>query len=186
MSDEYSEKDLKAVFATVEVWSDAFSKSPEFARLSESQRRKAGAITEFFARYAYEYLGLSPGEWDRSAVVECCTDILPQKVSAEPSYFGAVAPVLSAFFTFLDGQSLLPTGVLGRCGNLNDEIVANARTAVGGPPNVVMAAHEAGVDIKTKRLSRPLLEFTCARPPVPVCRRRNRNLLSVACRGRAP
>ena len=39
---------------------EAFAKSPAFARLSDSHQRKAGAITEFFARYAYEYLGLSP------------------------------------------------------------------------------------------------------------------------------
>ena len=164
MSDEYSENDLKAVLATVEVWSDAFSKSPEFARLNDSHQRKAGAITEFFARYTYEYLGLSPGEWDRGAVVECCTDILPRKVSAKSSFFEAVAPVLSAFFRFLAHQSLLPNGrVLAEAADkLADEIVAHAqdRSSWGPAKHFVMAAHEAGVDIQDQAaLTAFMLEF---------------------------
>lgn len=152
MSDECSEKDLQGVLATVEAWHDAFSQSPEFARLSDSHQRKAGAITEFFSSYTYQYLDLSPSEWTRSAVVECCTDILPRKVSAESAFFEAVAPVLSAFFSFLEGQSLLSNGrALGKVvENLKDEIVANAedRSSWGPAKHFVMAAHEAGVDIQ--------------------------------------
>src|SRR6266516_4224508 len=110
MSDEYSEKQLSAILATVDEWSEAFAKSPEFARLSGSQQRKASAITEFFAKYTYEYLLLSPCEWNCDAVEECCTEILPRKVSAETALFEAIAPVLSAFFTFLEDHSLLGNG----------------------------------------------------------------------------
>jgi len=84
MSDESSEEQLSAVLATTDEWYETFAESPEFARLSDSHQRKAGAITEFFAKYTYEYLGLSPGEWDSGAVAECCTEILPRKVTAEP------------------------------------------------------------------------------------------------------
>lgn len=154
MNDEYSEEELKAVLATTEVWCVAFCKSPEFARLRDSHQRKAGAITEFFARHTYQYLGLSPGEWDRSAVVECCTDILPRKVSAEFSFFEAVAPVLGAFFRFLEDQSVLPNGraLAEAVEKLDDEIVARAedRSTWGPAKHFVMAAHEAGVDIQNQ------------------------------------
>src|SRR5438128_3184562 len=151
MSDEYSENQLSAVLATVDAWFEAFAKSPEFARLSDSQRRKAGAITEFFAKYTYEYLAIAPNEWNCAAVEECCTEILPRKVSAEISFFEAIAPVLSAFFTFLQDQSLLANGraLAEALKDLADEIVANAedRGNWGPAKHLVMAAHEAGVDI---------------------------------------
>ena len=152
MSDEYSEEQLSAILATVDAWSGAFAKSPGFARLSDSQRRKAGAITEFFARYTYEYLAIAPGEWDCAAVEECCMEILPRKVSAETSFFEAIAPVLSAFFTFLQDQSLLRNGraLAEALEDLGDEIVANAedRGNWGPAKHLVMTAHEAGVDIQ--------------------------------------
>ena len=152
MSDEYSEKQLDAILATVGAWSDAFAQSPEFARLSDSQQRKAGAITEFFAKYTYEYLLLSPCEWNCAAVEECCTEILPRKVSAETSFFEAIAPVLSAFFTFLEDQSLLGNGraLAEALEELGDEIVTNAEdhTNWGPAKHFVMAAHDAGVDLR--------------------------------------
>ena len=154
MSDEYSEKHLSAILATVDAWSEAFAKSPEFARLSDSQRREAGAITELFAKYTYEYLALSPCEWDCAAVEECCTEILPRKVSAETSFFEAIAPVLSAFFTFLQNQSLLGNGraLAEAVEDLGDEIVTNAeeRGNWGPAKHFVMAANEAGVDIQDR------------------------------------
>jgi len=150
MSDEYSGEKLSAVLATVDAWSEAFAKSPGFARLTDSQRRKAGAITEFFARYTYEYLAIAPGEWDCAAVEECCTEILPRKVSAEISFFEAIAPVLIAFFTFLQDQSFLHNGraLAEALEDLGDEIVGNAedRGNWGPAKHLVMAAHEAGVD----------------------------------------
>lgn len=152
MNDEYSEHRLKAVLATADEWYEAFARSPEFARLSDSHQRKAGAITEFFAQYTYEYLGLSPCEWDRGAVIECCTDILPRKVSAELSFFEAVAPVLSAFFNFLGDQSLLPHGraLAEAAADTHEEIVATAqdRSHWGPAKHFVMAAQDAGVDIQ--------------------------------------
>src|SRR6266446_5671970 len=151
MSDEYSEEQLSAILATVDVWFDAFAKSPEFARLSDSHQREAGAIAEFFARYTYEYLVLSPCEWDCAAVEECCTAILPRKVSAETSFFKAIAPVLRAFFTFLEDHSLLSHGraLAEALEDLKDEIVANSedRSYWGPAKHLVMAAKEAGVDI---------------------------------------
>src|SRR6266571_340545 len=152
MSHEYSEKQLDAILATVGAWSDAFAQSPEFGRLSGSQQRKASAITEFFTKYTYEYLLLSPCEWDCAAVEESCTEILARKVSAERSFFEAIAPVLSAFFTFLEDQSLLRNGraLAEAVADLGDEIVTNAedRSNWGPAKHFVMAAHEAGIDLR--------------------------------------
>jgi len=151
MSDEYFEEQLRKILATVDEWFEAFAKSLEFARLSDAQQGEAGAITEFFARYTYEYLGLSAWEWDCAAVEKCCTEILPRKVSAETSFFEAIEPVLSAFFTFLEDQSLLGNGraLAGAVQGLGDEIVTNAEDPSNwGPAKLfLMAALEAGVDI---------------------------------------
>jgi len=55
MSDDYSDEQLGEIVGLVEQWYELFFKSPEFLRLTEAQRRKAGAITEFFARYSYTH-----------------------------------------------------------------------------------------------------------------------------------
>ena len=152
MNAESSDKQLRAVLATVNDWHEVFAKSAAFARLSDSHQRKSGAITEFFAKHAYEYLDLSPNEWDCDAVEECCTEILPRKVSAEVSFFEAISPVLSAFFSFLEDQSLLRNGraLAEAVEDLDDEIVTNAedRGNWGPAKHFVMAARNAGVDIQ--------------------------------------
>jgi hypothetical protein len=71
---------------------------------------------------------------------------------------------LSAFFTFLEGQSLLSHGraLAEVVGKLNDEIVAQAadRSNWGPAKRFVMAAHEAGVDIQDQTaLSAFMLQF---------------------------
>lgn len=151
MSDGYSEEEFQTALTIVGGWNEAFVKSLEFASLSDSHQRETWRVTEAFARHAYEYLGLRPAEWDRRAVVECCTNILPRKISAEAAFFKAIAPVLSAFFGFLESQSFLPNGrELARVvEKLNAEIVANSedRNAWGPAKRFVMAAYDAGVDV---------------------------------------
>ncbi|MDO8538842.1 MAG: SEC-C metal-binding domain-containing protein [Opitutaceae bacterium] len=151
MSDEDSDGE-KAAMAIADEWYEAFARSPAFARLTELQQRKAVAITEFFARYTYTHVGLSPREWDRSAVIECCTEILPRKISAEADFFAATAPVLSAFLAFLGEKGHLPNGreLSELVAELEDEIVARAedRGNWGPSKTFVMAALDAGVDLK--------------------------------------
>ncbi len=106
MSGDYSDRELRSIKATVDGWYRAFAESPAFACLNQTQQGDAGAITEFFARYTYEYLGLSPDEWEPRAATECCVGILPRKVSADSDFFAMLAPVLSAFFQFLGDQAL--------------------------------------------------------------------------------
>jgi uncharacterized protein YecA (UPF0149 family) len=168
VSAEHSDEQLRIVLATVNDWHEAFAKSAAFARLSGSHQRKSGAITEFFAKHTYEYLDLSPDEWDCDAVEECCTEVLPRKVSAEVSFFEAIAPVLSAFLSFLEDQSLLRNGraLAEAVEDLDDEIVTNAenRSNWGPAKHFVMAARSAGVDIQDPDAFRAfMLQFNLQR-----------------------
>ena len=165
MRDDDSEE---AILATVEKWYEAFASSPDFAQLSEDHQRKAGAITQFFAQYAFNYLEVVPRGWRPSDVIECCTEILPQKVSAEINFFEAMAPVLSAFFEFLRNQSLLPQGraLAQAVAGAHNRIVTAAkdRRNWGPAKSFVMAAHEAGVDIQDeKALQQFLVQFKLQR-----------------------
>jgi hypothetical protein len=150
MSNDDSDSE-RAAMATADEWYVAFARSHGFARLTESQQSRAGGIVEQFTRYTHVHLGLSPRQWDRSAVLEICTEILPQKVSAESDYFAAVAPVLSAFLAFLGEQGHLPIGreLSKLVAELEDEIVARAenRRSWGPAKTFAMAAREAGVDV---------------------------------------
>ena len=141
----------QAAMATADEWFEAFARSPAFTCLTESQQRRAGAITEYFARYTYTHVGLSPRQWDGPAVVECCTEILPRKISADRDFFVAIVPVLSAFLAFLGEQGLLSNGreLSGLVVKLEDEIVPRAedRSNWGPAKAFAMAAHEAGVDL---------------------------------------
>jgi len=129
MSNHESEDQLEEILATVDQWHEAFARSPEFAALTEAQRREAGAITEFFARYTHTHLGLAPTEWTGGAVWGCCTEILPGTISAGPDFFEAVAPVLSTFFKFIESRSLVPSGraLATVAASAHEDVVAHAR-----------------------------------------------------------
>src|SRR5260370_16961911 len=182
MNDESSEAELEDILATTDEWYEAFAKSPEFAALSESQQRKTGAVVEFFAQYCYNYLGLSPEEWDPGGVRECCTEVLPRKVSAEPDFFDAIGPVLSAFFNFLEDRKLHPKGraLAKAAAGVSKDIAAKARDSSkwGPAKHFVMAALDAGVDIQDEKALRPFMvgcnlqpavRFTAVNPPHPPC-----------------
>ena len=152
MNDDDSDAELNDILATVQQWQEAFAESREFAGLTEAMQRESGAIIEFFAQYSHTHLGLAPKQWNAASVKECCTEILPQKVSAKSDFFEAVSPVLSAFFGHLGTQSILPNGsALAKAAAKADRaIVANAkdRGAWGFAKNLVMNALEADVDIE--------------------------------------
>jgi len=152
MSDEYSEAARGDILARVHQWYDAFEKSDQFALLNKTEQQEAEAITEFFAQYAHDYLGESPAQWNPRSVRECCTEILPRKVTAEPVFFEAIAPVLSRFFNFLEAQRLLLNGrALAKAAEGSHKtLVANARDKRNwGPAKYfAMSALEAGVDVR--------------------------------------
>jgi hypothetical protein len=83
-------------------------------------------------------------------LTECCLEILPRKMSAERSFFEAVAPVLSTFFDFLAARGLLPAaGRLSKAAaQLDKDIVAASQDQRNwGPAKAfIMAAEQAGVN----------------------------------------
>jgi len=151
MSDLFAEDESAAIHDRVEGWYNAFAKSPAFAALTESQQCKAGPIANYFTEHCYRYLDVAPAEWSSNAVRECCIEILPRKVSAELSFFEAIAPVLGAFFRFLSDQSLHAKGhVLSKTvEDIAEDIVRSADDPDnwGMAKTMVMAAHEAGVNV---------------------------------------
>ena len=164
MSEEYEDpedRELEAIHKQVGGWFDIFINSPQYELLTEAQKDKAPDIVRFFTEYGFTYVGMTPGKWDRSGVAECCTEVLPRKVSADLPFYLAVAPVLSAFFTFLAEKSLLSNAraLAKTVAELDEEIVAASQDDGNwGPAKAfVMAAMNAGVDVTDEKA---LQEFT--------------------------
>jgi len=113
----------------------------------------------------YSYHGLSPEEWDDedSELEECCLYNLPREITADKSYFRSIAPVLSAFFSFLKGQGLLRNAatLATRVKELNREIVKNACDPQNWGPakSFMMAAKDAGVDTTNIEALKKCLAF---------------------------
>jgi len=83
-----------------------FSGSKYFEELTEEQKQESEFVFVSFTEYMYAYHGLSPEEWDEDGLEECCLYTLPRKITADKSYFESIAPVLSAFFAFLNEKKL--------------------------------------------------------------------------------
>ena len=129
------------------VSSTALSTEP----LTETQKNKAPGIVRCFAEYSFRHIGMAPEKWNPGGLTECCVEILPGKMSAELAFFQAVAPVLSAFFTFLAEKGLLSNArALAKIvAELDEEIVAASQDQRHwGPAKAfAMAAQKAGVDM---------------------------------------
>jgi uncharacterized protein YecA (UPF0149 family) len=98
----------------------------------------------------YSYHGVKPEQWDEATLEECCLDTLPRKISAEESYYRAIAPVLSSYFTFLAETGRLRQGArLARAVTAIDrKIVQHAADPRywGMAKSFTMGALKAGVD----------------------------------------
>ena len=151
MSEEYADRELEAIHEQVGGWFDGFVNSPQYEPLTETQKNKAPGIVRCFAEYSFRYIGMAPEKWNPGGLTECCVEILPGKMSAELAFFQAVAPVLSAFFTFLAEKGLLSNArALAKIvAELDEEIVAASQDQRHwGPAKAfAMAAQEAGVDM---------------------------------------
>ncbi len=84
MNSNAEENDVDAVVDRVGIWFEQFSKSLAFDQLTAEQKSWAGNVVENFTQYAFDYCGQPPEGWTRSGVRECCLDVMPRKVSAEP------------------------------------------------------------------------------------------------------
>lgn len=151
MSDEYSDKGLERAHKQAGEWYEAFMKSPQHEALTGAERDEAPSVVQFFVEFAYNYFGVEPAGWDCGVVVECCGELMPRKVNAPLPFFQAVAPVLSAFFDFLAGKSLLPNAhaLAKTVAAMGDDIVtaSQERSNWGIAKSFAMAAEKAGFDL---------------------------------------
>ena len=169
MTNQYDpEAEMQAIHKRVGEWFEAFVASPEYQRLTDVQKDEASGVVQFFTEYSFNHLGAAPERWNRKVVVECCTEILPVKVTAELPFFQAVAPVLSAFFDFLavKGQLSRARELSQAVAKLSDEIAAASQNErKWGPAKAfLMAAQKAGVDPGDQQaLDRYMVEFNSQR-----------------------
>ena len=81
--------------------------------------------------------------------------ILPRKITADESYFRSIAPVLSAFFRFVEEKRLLRNAskLAKRLKRIDKQIARNASDPRnwGMAKSFAMAAKEAGFDITNEK-----------------------------------
>jgi len=151
MSEEYADRELEAIHEQVGGWFDGFINSPQYECLTATQKNKASGIVRCFAEYSFRHIGMVPEKWDCGGLAECCVEVLPRKMSAELTFFQAVAPVLSAFFIFLAEKGVLKNAraLAKTVVELDEEIVAASQDEHHwGPAKAfAMAAQKAGVDL---------------------------------------
>jgi len=161
MVEEYSDTELEAICARVHEWDVEFSKSWRYEALTDEQKKESESVIMYFTEYMYSYHGLSPEEWDEEELEECCLDTMPRKVSADESYFKSIAPVLSAFFAFVEETGVLRNGsnLAERVIELEGQITENASDPErwGPAKSFVMTAKAAGVDITNETEMRNFL-----------------------------
>lgn len=151
MTEEYSDEELEEILNKIEAWEKSFHESKYFKELTEEQKQESGFIISIFAEYMYSYIGLTPKKWNESGLIECCLDIIPEKVTADKSFFKSIAPVLSTFFDFLGEKKLLRKGsrLAKTVKEIDSQIVKNSSDSSrwGMAKSMLMDAKKAGVDL---------------------------------------
>ncbi|MBF0141077.1 MAG: hypothetical protein HQL74_12460 [Magnetococcales bacterium] len=154
MPRKYSDKKRDRIWWKVFGWYGAFTSSDHFMSLTDVGRDEAEFIVAHFAELMYIDNGLSPKQWNVAGMEVCCTESLPREIAAGPEYFESVAPVLAAFFRFLEETGvLLSTGLLARrVTQLGAKVVENAANpAMWGPAKAILATAERfGLDMNSR------------------------------------
>ncbi len=155
MVEEYSDEKLEEILNRVNEWGVEFSRSKYFEELTKEQKQESEFVVMSFTEFMYSYHRLSPEEWDEYELEECCLYTLPRKVTADKSYFECIAPVLSAFFAFLNERNLLKNAskLIRKVKKIDKQIVRNARNPKnwGIAKSFAIAAKNAGFDITNKQ-----------------------------------
>jgi hypothetical protein len=68
MSEEFGEQEMEAIHQQVGGWFDEFIKSPQYERLTETQRNEAPEVIRLFVEYSYNYVGVAPAGWGHRQV----------------------------------------------------------------------------------------------------------------------
>jgi len=101
MLPEKSREKLDEVIKFCDYWTIQFLNSKYSKDLDEEQLWHCPYIILNFVENMYIYFDLTPKEWNNEALEEWFIFILLKKVSASKSFFKAIPPILSKFFSFL-------------------------------------------------------------------------------------
>jgi len=88
-------------------WTIQFLSSQYCTELDEEQQWLCPYIILNFVESMYIYFNLTPKEWNKKALEQWCLTILPNKVYASESFFEAIPPVLTKFFSFLHDKQVI-------------------------------------------------------------------------------
>jgi hypothetical protein len=147
----YDKKKLHAVMERVCAWGNQFIKTSFYESLTEEQKDASESVVLSVTENIYVTYGMSPEEWDESALEEICVRTLPEKLIACQEYFESVAPILSAFLEFAADKGLIENGteLAKKCRAMHEQIVENAANpdAWSGGKILIQDAIEDGIDI---------------------------------------
>jgi len=94
---------------------------------------------------------LIPHQWYEDPLEECVIEQFPKKVSRIPEYFLIIAPVLTAFFRYLEREKLQPHA--GAMAEEMERVQTRLLEAVeylsrnGFSRQIVIRAREQGIDV---------------------------------------
>jgi len=141
----------KCLTLVLSTWGKDFCTSSQYKNLTDEERRESQSIVDLFTEMMLYYFKSTPPQWNEEYMEECCVRHFPRKVSEDPEYFRCIAPVLSAFFTYLDDQHLQPhAGAMAHAvQNLHEQIMEGAVDPKRWcfAKRLAMAARADGVDV---------------------------------------
>ena len=136
-------------------WGDQFVKTDHYKALTKEQKERAESVVLTFTEHAYRIYKTPPEKWDEQLLKKLCLLTLPEMMVTDESSYRTMAPVLSAFFTFLAEQDLIKVGghLAEKVRGLEEQIIENGLNPdtwnIG--KTVAMAAVDAGVDVGNKK-----------------------------------
>lgn len=107
MPDDKTSGRYEETFKFCDDWTIKFLNSPYCKDLDEEQRWLCPYIVLNFVESMYIYFNLIPKEWNKETLEKWCFSILPNKVYANESFFDAISPVLTKFFSFLHDKQVI-------------------------------------------------------------------------------
>ena len=165
---------LRSARRTAASWCEGAFPAPEEGQLIDEDREVAVDIVRSVAELMAMYQGELPHQWSASALMECLTEDVPRKISADDDYYDAIPDAMIALL-----EHVADTGELEQGRKLAKLVASEAvgiRRAAHDPARwgmaktVCMAAHAEGVDPTDSRQMEGFVERwnqRVAPPPEP-------------------
>ncbi|TFG07503.1 MAG: hypothetical protein EU539_04830 [Promethearchaeota archaeon] len=97
----------KEIIRFCDYWTMQFLNSNHAEELNEEQRWFFPCIVLNFVESMHVYFGLTPKEWSKEYLEKWYFSILPNKVHGSKSFYDAIEPVLSKFFSFIHENGIM-------------------------------------------------------------------------------